>query len=155
ANPNARGALVGLTPRHGKNEIIRSIMEGITYAMKDSLEIIHSMGIEVGQIRLSGGGAKSGFWRQMQADVYEHPVCTIKTEEGPAYGVALLAGVGTGVWNSVEEACEQAISVTSRCEVNRERARIYGEFYPIFQGLYRSLKHDFDVITEKVGRLHG
>lgn len=155
ANPNARGALVGLTPRHGKNEIIRSIMEGITYAMKDSLEIIHSMGIEVGEIRLSGGGAKSGFWRQMQADVYEHPVCTINAGEGPAYGVALLAGVGTGVWSSVEEACEQAISVASRCEVNRERARIYGEFYPVFQDLYRSLKDDFDVITEKVGRLHG
>ena len=155
ANPNARGALVGLTPRHGKNEIIRSIMEGITYAMKDSLEIIHAMGIEVNEIRLSGGGAKSEFWRQMQADVYERPVCTINASEGPAYGVALLAGVGTGVWDNVEQACSQAISIVDRYRVNRKQSRIYQEFYPVFQSLYRSLKGDFDVITEKVGRLHG
>jgi xylulokinase len=155
ADPNARGALVGLTPRHGRNEIIRSIMEGITYAMKDSLEIIRSMGIAVDEIRLSGGGARSEFWRRMQADVYEHPVCTINADEGPAYGVALLAGVGTGVWGSVEEACGKAISVVSRYEVEPQNSRVYREFYPVYQGLYRSLKGDFAAITEKVTQLRG
>ena len=153
ADPNARGALVGLTPRHGRNEVVRSIMEGITYAMKDSLEIIRSMGIAVDEVRLSGGGARSEFWRQMQADVYENAVCTINADEGPAYGVALLAGVGTGVWSSVEEACEQSISVVRRHEVQPENVRVYREYYPVFQSLYRSLKGDFATITGKVAAL--
>jgi len=154
ANPNARGALVGLTPRHGKGEVIRSIMEGITYAMRDSLEIIRSIGIEVNQIRLSGGGARSPFWRQMQADVYGHRVCTINASEGPAYGVALLAGVGTGTWGSVEEACEQSIRITTQSAVDEDHRRVYDEFYPVYRKLYESLKGDFDVITDKVTRLH-
>jgi xylulokinase len=155
ADPNARGALVGLTVRHGRNHVIRSIMEGITYAMKDSLEIIRSMGIAVDEVRLSGGGARSEFWRQMQADVYGNAVCTINADEGPAYGVALLAGVGTGVWGSVEEACEQSISVVSRYEVQAENARVYREYYPVYQSLYRSLKVDFAAITRKVALLGG
>jgi xylulokinase len=155
ANPNARGALIGLTPRHGKNEVVRSVMEGITYAMMDSLTIIRDMGIEVGQIRLSGGGARSGLWRQMQADVYGHDVCTINAEEGPAYGVALLAGVGTGVWSSVAEACEQAITITDTCSTNEQNRRIYEGFYPVYRKLYRSLEEDFDLITQKVARFQG
>jgi len=155
ADPNAKGAWVGLTPRHGKNEIIRSVMEGITYGMKDSLEIIRGMGVEITQIRLSGGGAKSPFWRQMQADIYEHSVCTINASEGPAYGVALLAGVGTGVWSSVEEACESAITITNEYQANPQTCRIYREFYPVFQKLYRSLKDDFALITAKVDELYG
>jgi xylulokinase len=154
ANPNARGAFVGLTPRHGKSAVIRSIMEGATYAMKDSLEIIRSMGIEVNQIRLSGGGARSEFWRRLQADVYGQPVCTINATEGAAYGVALLAGVGTSVWSSVEEACDKCISVTSTYAVNEADRRVYSEFYPLYGKLYRSLKDDFDAITERVSRLH-
>jgi xylulokinase len=134
---------------------VRSIVEGITYAMKDSLEIIRSMGIVVEEVRLSGGGARNEFWRQMQADVYESAVCTINADEGPAYGVALLAGVGTGVWGSVEEACEQSISTVSRHEVQPENVRVYREYYPLFQSLYRSLKGDFAAITGRVARLSG
>jgi len=155
ADPNAKGAWVGLTPRHGKNELIRSVLEGITYGMKDSLEIMRGMGIEVGQIRVSGGGAKNAFWRQMQADVYGHPVCTINATEGPAYGVALLAGVGTGVWKSVEEACESCISITSESKNDEANGRIYRHFYPVFQKLYRSLRDDFALITAKVDELYG
>jgi len=154
ANPNARGAWIGLTRRHGKDELIRSVMEGITYGMKDSLEIIREMGIEVGEVRLSGGGARSGLWRQMQADVYAQPVCTINAEQGPAYGVALLAGVGTGVWSSVEEACEACITVTSRLKPARKQRAVYRQFYPVFRKLYRSLRKDFDRITKKVAGMH-
>ena len=154
ANPNARGAWIGLTPRHGKNEMVRSLMEGITYGMRDSLEIIRGMGIELREIRLSGGGAKSAFWRQMQADIFEQPVCTINATEGPAYGAALLAGVGTGVWGSVQEACDAAIGVTDRHQNNEASSRIYREFYPVFQRLYRALEEDFDLITEKVEELY-
>ncbi|MFO7957938.1 MAG: xylulokinase [Candidatus Brocadiia bacterium] len=154
ANPNARGALVGLTPRHGKNEVIRSIMEGITFAMRDSLEIMRWLDVEIDQIRLSGGGARSEFWRRMQADIYGQPVCTINASEGPAYGAALLAGVGTGAWDSVPEACDAAIDVTGEYPVNEENKRLYDELYPVFQQLYRSLEGDFDTITEKVARLY-
>jgi len=154
ANPNARGALVGLTPRHGKNEVIRSIMEGITFAMRDSLEIMRRLDVEIDQIRLSGGGARSEFWRGMQADIYGQPVCTINTGEGPAYGAALLAGVGTGTWSSVPEACDAAINVTAEYPVNARNKRLYDELYPVFQQLYRSLEGDFNTITEKVARLY-
>ncbi|MEW6356317.1 MAG: xylulokinase [Planctomycetota bacterium] len=151
ANPNAKGAWVGLTVRHGKNEMIRSLMEGITYGMKDSLEIIKGMGIEISQIRVSGGGARSEFWRQMQADIYEQPVCTINASEGPAYGVALLAGVGTGAYGSVEQACEATIKVVTETRPDADSSKSYARFYPIYQQLYRSLKDDFDRITEAVG----
>jgi xylulokinase len=153
ANPNARGAFVGLTPRHGKPAIIRSVLEGATYSMKDSLEIMRALGIEASDIRLSGGGARSSLWRQMQADVYDQAVCTINATEGPAYGVALLAGVGTGVWSTVEEACGQSIAVVARHEPDEEAARVYRAFYPVFQKLYRSLEPDFDAITRVVGEL--
>ena len=89
-------AWIGLSLRHGRSHLVRSVMEGATYAMRDCLEIINGMNIPVKEIRLSGGGARSAFWRQMQADIYGQQVCTINAEEGPAYGVALLAAAGTG-----------------------------------------------------------
>ncbi len=153
ADPNARGVLFGLTPRHGKAECIRSIMEGITYAMRDSLEIIRSLEVQVDQIRLSGGGARSKLWRQMQADCYGQTVCTINAEEGPAYGAALLAGVGTGAWPSVEAACEQCIRVTDAYEPVAEHRAAYDEYYPLYRALYTSLREQFGAVTETVERL--
>ena len=152
ANPNAKGGWIGLTARHGKAHMIRSLLEGITYGMRDSLEIIRGMGVPIEEIRVSGGGARSPFWRQMQADVYGLPVCTINATEGAAFGVALLAGVGTGAFNSIEEACEATISVTSVTEVAPQAAAAYERYYPIYQKLYRSLKDDFDLIAEAVGQ---
>ncbi len=150
ADPNARGGWIGLTARHTKSHIIRSLLEGVTYGMRDSLEIIRSMGVPIEEIRVSGGGAQSPFWRQMQADVYEHPVCTINATEGPAFGVALLGGVGTGVFGSVEEACEATIKITSTTEVNPASSRIYSRYYPIYQSLYVALKDRFKEISEAV-----
>ena len=147
ANPNAKAGWIGLTARHGKAEMIRSTLEGISYGMRDSLEIIKGMGVEVSEIRISGGGARSRLWRQICADVFNHPVCTINASEGPAFGVALLAGVGTGVWGSVEEACEQTIKVVSETPVNPAEAAIYERYYPVYQKLYASLKDDFDTIS--------
>jgi xylulokinase len=150
ANPNARGGWIGLTARHSRSHLIRSLLEGVTYGMRDSLEIIRGMGIPITEIRASGGGAQSEFWRQLQADIYGAPVCTINASEGPAYGVALLAGVGTGVWSSVEEACEAAIRVEEETAVDAGRAAIYNKYYPIYQQLYQRLKGEFDQITEIV-----
>jgi xylulokinase len=143
ADPNARGSWIGLSLRHGKPHLARSVMEGATFAMRDTLEIIKSMSIPVKQIRLSGGGARSAFWRQLQADIYGQSVVTINASEGPAYGVALLAAAGTGAYKNVVEACEATISVVTKTAAKPSAVKAYNAAYPVYQQLYRSLKADF------------
>ncbi|MCA9058009.1 MAG: xylulokinase [Planctomycetaceae bacterium] len=150
ADPNARGCWIGLSLRHGKGHMARSVMEGATYAMRDTLEIIREMNIPVQEIRLSGGGARSQFWRQMQADIYGQPVVTINAEEGPAYGVALLAAAGTGAYRDVVEACKATISVVTKTKPVNAAAKAYNAAYPEYQQLYRSLKPDFARIQQLV-----
>ena len=151
ADPNARGAWIGLSLRHGRSHLIRSVMEGATYAMRDCLEIIRGMNIPVREIRLSGGGARSQFWRQMQADIYGQKVVTINAEEGPAYGVALLAAAGTGAYKNVVEACSAAIQVVSETKAVPKTKRFYNKAYPMYGRLYGSLKGDFADIADLVG----
>ena len=143
ADPNARGSWVGLSLRHGKGHLARAVMEGATFAMRDSLEIAKAMDIPVKEIRLSGGGARSQFWRQMQADIYGQPVVTINAEEGPAYGVALLAAAGTGAYKDVVEACKATISVVTKTKPVTSAKKTYNAAYPVYQNLYQSLKSDF------------
>ena len=148
ADPNARGAWIGLSPRHGRPHLIRSIIEGATYAMNDSLEIIRSLGVPVDEIRLSGGGAKSPFWKQLQADIYGQPVCTINAEEGPAYGVALLAATGTGAFGTIEEACEATIRVAHTVTPRDTEAAAYAKHYATFRSLYPTLADSFRQLNE-------
>lgn len=143
ADPHAKGAWVGITPRHKRGHMIRSLLEGVTYGMRDSLEIIKGMRVPIGQIRVSGGGARSEFWRQLQADVYGQAVVTINASEGPAFGVALLAGVGTGAFKNVQEACDSTIRVMTTTRPKAKAVKAYEERYPMFGGLYRSLREDF------------
>lgn len=150
ADPNARAAWIGMSLRHNRSHLIRSVIEGATYAMRDSLEIIDSLSIPVREIRLSGGGARSQFWRQIQADIYGKKVLTINAEEGPAYGVALLAAAGTGAYKNVVEACSATISVVSSTRPTAANKRTYNKAYPIYGKLYRSLKSDFAEIAEIV-----
>lgn len=148
ADPHARGAWIGLTPRHGRPHLTRSILEGVAYAMKDSLELIQGLGVPIKQIRVSGGGARSDFWRQMQADVYGQPVVTINAEEGPAYGVALLATVGTGCFKNIEEACSTAIRVVSQTKPDPAAKKKYAKYYELFGPLYQSLKANYKAIAQ-------
>jgi xylulokinase len=148
ADPDCRGAWIGLSLRHGRGHLVRAVMEGATYAMRDCLEIIAGMNIPVDQIRLSGGGARGAFWRQLQADVYGREVSVINAEEGPAYGVALLAMAGTGAYTDVVEACRATIKVVSRIPADRKTAERYNALYPMYGKLYRSLKDDFHEIAE-------
>jgi xylulokinase len=150
ADPDAKGAWVGLTVRHGRPHLIRSVLEGATFAMRDSLEIIEGMKVPIKQIRLSGGGARSTFWRQLQADIYGHRVVTINAQEGPAYGVALLAMVGTGAYNSISEACDAAIRVVAETIPDRRSVLSYNRVYPVYGSLYRSLRADFKEIARLV-----
>lgn len=150
ADPHARAAWIGLSLRHGKSHMARSVMEGATYAMRDSLEIIDGMNIPIREVRLSGGGARSEYWRQMQADIYGKKVVTINAEEGPAYGVALLAAAGTGAYKNVVEACDATIRVVTKTGPNAKAKKAYNKAYPMYGSLYRSLKQDFASISDLV-----
>lgn len=152
ADPYCRAAWIGLSIRHGRSHLIRSVIEGATYAMRDTLEIIKEMNIPVKEIRLSGGGARSGFWKQVQADIYGQKVVTINAEEGPAFGVALLAAVGTGAYKDVAEACKKTIKVVTSTPANNAAKKVYQQMYPMYGQLYRSLKQDFKDIAELVSR---
>lgn len=148
ADPHARGCFIGLTLKHERGHLARSVMEGVGYAMRDSLEIIQSLKVPVKQIRASGGGSKSPLWRQIQADVFGQDVVTINAEQGPAYGVALLAAVGAGAYKNIEEACTATICVVQRTPLDKKAAQVYDRAFPLYQQLYRSLKDDFRAISE-------
>ncbi|NQT52890.1 xylulokinase [bacterium] len=149
-DPDAKGVFFGLTARHTRLHVVRSIFEGVAYSLRDSLEIIREMGIPVEQVRASGGGGRSALWRQIQADVFNTELVTINVAEGPAYGVALLAGVGTGVWDSVEEACRATIKVVQHVPPIAENVAIYERFYRIYRALYPALKPQYDAVTSAV-----
>ena len=149
-DPNAKGVFFGLTGRHQRFHVIRAILEGVAYSLRDSFEIFKEMGVPVRQVRASGGGGRSELWRQIQADVFGREIVTINATEGPAYGVALLAGVGTGVWASVEEACQATIRVVTRQKPIKANAATYDTFYPTYRALYGALKPHFDRVTELV-----
>jgi xylulokinase len=147
ADSDARGCFIGLTLKHGRGHMVRSVMEGVAYAMRDSLSIIEEMGIPVRQVRVSGGGSKSPLWRQIQADAFGYKASTINAEQGPAYGVALLAAVGDGAFKNVEEACAATIRVVEETPVNKAGKKAYDAAFPLYQKLYQSLKTDFKAIT--------
>ena len=153
SDENARGVLFGLSYRHGINEIARSVMEGITFAMRDSVEICREMGHSVTEIRANGGGAKSELWLQMQADIYKSQVVTMNVEEGPAAGAAILAAVGAGHFATVEEGCDAWLKVTRTIEPDMHNAAIYDECYARYKALYPALKESFRLQAELVNRL--
>jgi xylulokinase len=146
-DPQARGAWVGLTVRHGRQHLIRAVLEGITFGMRDQLEIMKKRGLNIREVRASGGGSASLFWRQMQADIYKTKTVTINTQEGGALGVALLAAVGTGVYSTVPEACEAVIKVNETLKADRKRSNLYDQVYPVYQKLYKDLKGDFPALN--------
>ena len=148
ADPFARGGWVGVTARTGRNELIRSVMEGATFAMNDALTIFRQRGIRPREIRLSGGGARSRFWRQMQADIYGATCTTVRTEEGPAYGAAILASVGTGEYASVRQACKAIIKVTRTIRPKPAGRRAYQKYYRQYQRLYPALKGEFPKMAQ-------
>jgi xylulokinase len=150
ADPFARGGWVGLTARHDRPAMIRSVIEGVTFGMADGLRVIQRMGVPVESVRLSGGGARSAFWRQLQADIYGLPGVSINTSEGGALGVAILAGVGTGIWDSVPQACAAIIKETERLEPDPDQARLYAKAHRAYRKLYPTLKDLFPTLG-KIG----
>jgi len=139
-DPNARAALVGLTASHTRAHVIRAIMEGVAYSLKDSFTIFDEMKIPVTSIRLGGGGARSPLWRQIQADVYGREVEIVAAEEGAAYGAAILAGTGAGGWGSVEQACDAIVKVAKRIAPNPQDSATMQNAYRTYRKIYPALR---------------
>src|SRR3984957_6401134 len=139
----ARGALVGLTASHKRAHVVRAILEGVAYSLKDTFTIFGEMRVPVKSIRLGGGGARSPLWRQIQADVYDHDVEIVEAEEGAAYGAAILAGVGARIWPSVDAACDAIVRVMHRVQPVAANARVMQENYSAYQRVYPATKSIF------------
>ena len=135
-DPKARGVWLGLTAAHGRAHLTRSILEGVAFSLRDGLDILGGLGLPLGEIRVAGGGAKSPLWRQIQADVFSREVAALRVEEGPAYGAALLAGVGSRAWSSVEEACDATVRLAGRQAPDPARAALYARLHPLYQEAY-------------------
>ena len=144
ADPLARGAWIGLTSRHTQAHLTRAILEGVAFGLKDIFCLMREAGLgPIEQIRVSGGGAKSSLWRQILADTLEAELVTVNTTEGAAYGAALLAGVGAGVWPNVDAACAQTIIISDSVSPNPENANRYRSMYEQYKALYPALKSTF------------
>jgi xylulokinase len=143
----ARGGWIGLTNSHRRADLIRAVIEGVSYSQLDCLEIIESLGVPVNSVRVSGGGAQSPFWRGLLASILAKRVVTLETQEGSAYGAALLALAGTGEYTSVPEVCRAAIRETESVSPNAADAAFYAKAHRLYQALYPALKPIFGEIA--------
>jgi len=142
-DPNVRGALVGLTASHGRAHVIRAVLEGVAFSLRDTFTIFEEMRIPIKHVRLGGGGARSPVWRRIQSEVYGREVEIVEAEEGAAYGAAILAGVGANLWRSVEAACVSAVRVADRIRPNPDNVAILNEEYASYRRIYPATKSIF------------
>jgi xylulokinase len=141
---NARGMLVGLTASHTRAHVIRAILEGVAFSLRDTFSIFEQIEVPVRTVRLGGGGARSPLWRQIQADVYGQAVEIVAVEEGAAYGAAILAGVGARAWPTVDAACAAIVRVAATVPPSLEALRIMNRAYVSYQRMYPSMKSIFN-----------
>lgn len=147
-DPMARGAFVGLTVRHTMAHCTRAMLEGVAYGLKDSFELMKCAGLaKIEQVRVSGGGARSRLWRQILADVFETELVTVNTTEGAAYGAALLAGTGAGIWDDAVSACNTCVKITGSTQPETLHMDTYRNGYALFRELYPALKESFRKIS--------
>ena len=139
-DPNARAAFIGLTASHTRAHLVRAILEGVAYSLKDTFEILEEIRVPTQRVRLGGGGARSPLWRQIQADVYGHVVEILAAEEGAAYGAAILAGVGAGTWASVDQASEAIVRVANRVSLDRQASAVMQRGYQVYRKIYPALQ---------------
>jgi len=152
-DPDARGVFFGLSYRHDMGAMYRSVMEGVTFSLRDTIEILRaSAGLNITEVRAMGGGAKSALWRQIQADVYNASVVTMNVDEGPAAGAAILAGTGSGYFRSVVEGCDAILRVLTTTDPIAQNVTRYNEYYDTYCQLYRDLKSTFKRQAEIVQR---
>jgi xylulokinase len=148
----ARGAFVGLSLRHTRAHLIRAVIEGVSFALADSAALMREISIDLETVRMTGGGARSGLWRQILADALDSRVTTTAGEMGPAYGAAIIAGVGAGVFLSIPEACERLVTIGSETTPDAQGARFFRAYHRIYDGLYPALKASFVEIDDVMRR---
>ena len=148
SDPAARGAFFGLTSRHGKEHMSRALMEGVIFSLKESLEIMRELGTPIEQVRAIGGGARGELWRQLQADIYGTSIYRTTTDEGPAYGAALLAGVAAGIYGDVQEASAQVELRDEVTEPQEKNVRLYEEYFEAYRSLYPATKNTMRRLTD-------
>ncbi len=147
-DPLARGAFVGLTVRHTQAHLTRAVLEGVAFGLRDSFELMKDVGLaDITQVRISGGGARSPLWRQILADVLNVELVTVNTTEGAAYGAALLAATGAGVYPDVDRACGATIRLTGSTAPGPASVT-YEEVYPLYRGLYPALRPSFNAMAQ-------
>ncbi len=148
-DPLARAGWIGLAARHERAHMTRALLEGVSYAFRDIFSLIQESGLrEIRQVRVSGGGMKNAFWRQMLASVLGNELVTVNTTEGAAFGAALLAGVGAGNWSDVPSACQSAIKITGTIVPVEREKEIYQQAYPIYKALYPALQPSFRMMND-------
>lgn len=148
-DPKARGGFIGLNVRHTKAHLTRAVLEGITFGLRDSLELMKESSVDIRELRVNGGGARSPFWRQMIADIFGYPVVTVNSTDGPAYGAAVMAASGV-LGRDTTELCEEWIQVVDRSEPIPENRRRYDELYGIYRSLYPALKNAMHRLSDSV-----
>jgi len=147
-NANARGVYFGISGKHDQRHFTRAVLEGVAFALKDSLELIKDKEVKIKEIRAIGGGAKSRVWQQILADILGEEINLLNVEEGPAFGAALIAGVGVGVYSSFAEAVNRIIKVEKTILPRIQNTQRYNQYYQLYKKLYYSLKEDFKVLKK-------
>lgn len=146
-DPDARGMFFGLSAIHTKKDMLRAVMEGVAYSLRDCIEICREMGIDVSDMMACGGGTSS-LWRQMLADLYACPVKTAVSKEGPALGAAILAMVGAGIYGSVSDACEKLVGVSEIQNPIKENVTVYEKYFRIYDEIYPAVKDKFAKLAQ-------
>ncbi|MCH5213090.1 MAG: xylulokinase [Oscillospiraceae bacterium] len=148
-DPNCRGGFIGLSAMHTKRDMLRAVMEGVVYSLRDCCEVLKEMDIIPNEIAACGGGGSSPLWRGMLADVLGVSVNTVTSKEGPALGVAILAGVGAGIYADVRDGCRRVIKTKTQQEPNAENEVEYKKYYEVYRMLYPALKDSFNILANK------
>lgn len=146
-DPMARGAFVGLTSRHTLAHMARAVMEGVIFSLRDGLELMKDLGVPLHEVRTTGGGGRNPLWQQLQADIYGMEITTLTVEEGPAYGAALLAGVGAGLFADVAEAVAGCVTIKDITHPTPHHTLRYEEYYAIYRTLYQTLRGEMHALT--------
>ena len=147
-DPDCRGTFLGLSAMHTKAHLIRAVMEGVAYSQCECVDVFREMGVNINDMMVCGGGGRSPLWRQMLADMYHCPVSTIVADQGPALGAAILAGVGVGIYSSLEEACDKLIQRKQTQQPIEKNGVKYRKYLEIYQKAYLSLKDTFKALTK-------
>ena len=147
-DPFARGVFFGISISTRREDMIRAIMEGVTFGLMDSVKIMEDLGVKIEEVRAIGGGAKSSLWREIQADIFGREVSIMEKDEGPAYGAAILATIGAGMFSNIEEAVDELVKVKEVIVPNKENTEKYRDFYNLYIKLYSSLKDRFKELSE-------